>query len=79
MAVVIGFQKKLGATEPRLQPTTVVCHWSISPDRGMGRLLQLDTVGSKQRQNPGKQSQTLQFTVESARELMRILTNEFKL
>jgi hypothetical protein len=76
MAVVIGFEKKLNAREPTLQPTTVVCHWSISRNRG---LLQLDTFGSKERQIPGKQSQTLQLTVETARELMRILRDEFRL
>jgi hypothetical protein len=76
MAVVIGFQKKLNAREPTPQPTNVVCHWSISPNRG---LLQLDTFGSDERQIPGKQSQTLQLTVETARELMRILRDEFKL
>ncbi len=75
MAVVTGFQKKLNAREPTLQPTTVVCHWSISSDRG---LLQLDTFGSNERQIPGKQSQTLQLTTQTARELMRILRDEFK-
>ena len=76
MAVVIGFQKKQSETEPRLQPTEVVCHWSISLGGG---LLQLDTFGSKKRQVPGKPSQTLQLTVETARELMRILKDEFGL
>jgi len=51
----------------------VVCHWSAAND-----LLQLSTYGSEEREIPGKTSQTLQFTRESAAQLFRILKEEFK-
>jgi hypothetical protein len=72
MAVVIGFTR-----HPRnlagLHPTQVVCHWSA----GNG-LLQLSTYGSGNREMPGKTSQTLQFTRETAAQLFLILKEEFK-
>jgi hypothetical protein len=72
MAVVTGFTR-----HPRnpasLYPTQVICHWSV----GNG-LLQLATYGSDDREMPGKTSQTLQFTRESAAQLFRIMKEEFK-
>jgi hypothetical protein len=41
-------------------------------------LLQLSTYGSEEREIPGKTSQTLQFTRESAAQLYRILKEEFE-
>jgi hypothetical protein len=40
-------------------------------------LLQIDTYGSAVRQNPGKQSQTIQLDRESASQLYIILRDEF--
>jgi hypothetical protein len=77
MAVVIGFEKVIGRKSNR-HPTDVICYWSILPSSEGGPLLQLDTRGSNTRTNPGKQSQTLQFTADGARELLRILRNEFE-
>jgi hypothetical protein len=48
------------------------------PDQGSGSILQIDTVGSKDRELPGKQSQTLQLTTNSARQLYQILKAEFQ-
>jgi hypothetical protein len=76
MAIVTGFEKVTGK-KPRLHPTEVICYWSILPDRGSGSLLQIDTVGSTDREMPGKQSQTLQLTADSARQLYQILKTEF--
>ena len=76
MAIVTGFEK-LTTKKPRLHPTEVICYWSILPDQGFGLLLQIDTVGSKDREIPGKQSQTLQLNVNSAHELYQILKTEF--
>jgi hypothetical protein len=75
MAVITGFERVM--KRPRLHPTEVVCYWSILLDRESGPLLQIDTVGSKSREIPGKQSQTLQLTAEGARQLFHILKAEF--
>ena len=40
-------------------------------------LIQIDTYGSKGRQNPGKQSQTIQLDRESAYQLCALLKKEF--
>jgi hypothetical protein len=77
MAIVTGFEK-VTVKKPRVHPTEVVGYWSILPDQGSGSILQIDTVGSKDRELPGKQSQTLQLTTNSARELYQILKAEFQ-
>jgi hypothetical protein len=77
MAIVTGFEK-VTAKKPRLHPTEVICYWSILPDQGSGSLLRIDTVGSKDREIPGKQSQTLQLTADIARQLYQILKTEFR-
>ena len=65
--------------QPKTQPTHVVCHWSVLyGDNGNASLLQFDTRGSDAREKPEKQSQTLQLTRESAKELFEILKAEFK-
>ncbi|MCR9220458.1 MAG: methionyl-tRNA formyltransferase [Alphaproteobacteria bacterium] len=46
---------------------------------GGKKVLQIDSYGSDQRQAPGKKSQSLQFTEETAAELMRILRDEMGL
>jgi hypothetical protein len=76
MAIVTRFEK-VTTRKPRLHPTQVVCYWSILRDQGSKLLLQLDTVGSKDREMPGKQSQTLQLTADGARDLYEILKTEF--
>lgn len=43
------------------------------------RYVQIDTFGSRDRQIPGKVSQSLQFDRETARNLVDILTREFSL
>jgi hypothetical protein len=60
------------------QPTEVVCLFS-SANVGGKRIVQLDTLGSKDRENPGKQSQTLQIDEARAVELIAILKSEFRL
>lgn len=62
----------------KLQPTTVDCHYSVG-ESGEKLLLQLDTFGSKDRENPGKQSQTLQLDEAGARVLIALLKAEFEI
>ena len=76
MAVVDRFEHD--QKKPKTQPTIVVCHWSIlHTDTGKASLLQIDTRGSEERERPEKQSQTLQFTRESAKQSFDILKAEF--
>jgi len=49
----------------------------FSFERDGKRLLQIDTTGRETRENPGKQSQTLQLDEVSAKELYSILRTEF--
>lgn len=42
-----------------------------------GRLLQLDTYGSNERQMPGKTSQSIQLDEAAARDLVRVLLKAF--
>lgn len=58
------------------QPTQVVAIVKIDTD-GSVPIVQIDTVGSEERQNPGKQSQTIQFGKESAKELFDIFKETY--
>lgn len=78
LALIEGF-RRAAAGRPKLHPTRVTCFWSVLPDEGLGVLLQMDTRGSDDRANPGKQSQTLQLDAAGAKELIRILKVEFNL
>ena len=77
MAFISAFRRGNRDTV-KLQPTEVECHYSVGRSGGK-LLLQLDTFGSKDRDNPGKQSQTLQMDEERARALIMLLRSEFKL
>jgi hypothetical protein len=77
MAFIQSFRRGNRASV-RLQPTQVECHYSVGKSGGK-TLLQLDTFGSKDRENPGKQSQTLQLDEERARVLIQLLRSEFKI
>jgi hypothetical protein len=75
MAVVRTLQRK-AMTSGRRQPSEVDCEWSIVRDDRIP-LLQLDTYGLDSRQNPGKQSQTIQLPREQALQLAKIVTEQF--
>ncbi|MBB4020902.1 MULTISPECIES: hypothetical protein [Actibacterium] len=57
-------------------PTQLVCKYMVGERDGM-KVLQLNSYGSDDRDMPGKLSQTLQFSEESARQLYQILHAEF--
>ena len=74
MAVVTRIERddrSLGA-----HPTRLVAKYIVA-ERDGKRVLQLNSYGSDERHVPGKLSQTLQFTEESAQQLYRILRAEF--
>lgn len=58
------------------QPTIVKCVWRVFDHNGV-RYLQLDTLGSSGRRNPGKQSQTIQLNRDAASQLLTLLANAF--
>lgn len=59
----------------KLHPSEVVCH--VYADPSVPSIVQMDTLGSEKRKNPGKQSQTLQFSEDSARQLVVMLKRAF--
>jgi hypothetical protein len=52
----------------------IVEHFETQDNR---TVLQIDTRGSEERENPGKQSQTLQLGEEAARQLFNILKRTY--
>jgi hypothetical protein len=63
----------------RMQPTQVIAHAKVFTAEDGAPVLQIDTLGSPERKNPGKQSQTLQFGREAAEQLFAILQQTFNL
>jgi hypothetical protein len=59
-----------------LHRTHLVARYMVAEVEG-GRLFQINSYGSDDRQIPGKLSQTLQFTEDSAHQLYRALKAEF--
>jgi hypothetical protein len=76
MPVVTQF-KRVETTRSAKQPTDVVATYKIVTTQDGKSLFQVDTGGSKSRQNPGKQSQTFQLTRESAKELWNLLGSHY--
>jgi len=77
---VMAFVKELLHSDHRplrIQPTQVVCRFSVDEIAAGQRVIQLDTHGSDQREIPGKVSQTLQLDEARARHLWEILGREF--
>ena len=70
--------EKVETTSGSRQPTEVTAKYKIVPVEDGESLFQIDTGGSADRQNPGKQSQTLQLSRESAKELWTLLGNHFR-
>lgn len=88
MIVLIGAASELGGTMARVtsfeQVTAerdsvhrpVSCGWRVVSVSGV-RLLQLDTYGSEDRENPGKLSQSLQLDETAAVALMVVIRRAF--
>jgi hypothetical protein len=75
MTLIVGFAQSV-LKHPQTHRTQVVCYWSLISE-GQARLIQLDTRGSADRQNPDRQSQTIQLDRRAAQEPVRPLTKEF--
>lgn len=76
MAIVTRFEKVQGAG--RLHPTQVVAKVKTFGDASKAPIVQIDTMGSNDREIPGKLSQTIQLTEDSARQLYEILRDAYR-
>ena len=77
MAWVSSIQKSKGTG--KLQPTQVIAHVKVLQVEGGATIVQIDTHGSTDRANPGKQSQTIQFGRETGQQLCKILQDTYGL
>ena len=75
MATITKFRR--GDREPKKQRTDVVGLYLVGYEGETANLLQIDTFGSEERMSPGKQSQTIQLTPDTAFELYKIIGREF--
>ena len=75
MAWVVSFEKKEG--NGRRQPTDVIAYIKVFDTVDGLPIVQIDTGGSSDRENPGKQSQTLQLGREAAEQLYRFLQDTY--
>jgi hypothetical protein len=73
MAWIKNFEKRVG--KGKLQPSQVVVKiFGLTDGRPV---VQIDTNGSADRANPGKQSQTIQLGRDAAKELFDILKGTY--
>ena len=75
MAWIKNFETRDG--RGKLQPSQVVGLIKIFDATVGDPIVQIDTNGSADRANPGKQSQTIQLSREAARELFNILRRTY--
>jgi hypothetical protein len=75
MAWIASIEKSEGGG--KLQPTQVIAHVKIFHVEGGTPIIQIDTHGSTGRENPGKQSQTIQFGRDVAQQLSKILKDTY--
>ena len=75
MPLITSFERK-ETKEGKLQPTQVIAEYKVF-ERDGKRVFQIDTGGSSNRENPGKQSQTIQLSEESGRVLWRLLKDTY--
>jgi hypothetical protein len=75
MAWITSFERKAGSG--KLHPTQLVAHVKVFRTEGDLPIIQIDTLGSEDREKPHKQSQTIQIGEESARQLYLILKETY--
>jgi hypothetical protein len=61
----------------KIQPTNLIAHAKVFQTDGQTTVLQLDTYGSADRKLLNKQSQTLQFGRDAAKQLYEILRTTY--
>ena len=75
MALIANIEKH-EVESPRVHDS-LNCTYSVFTSTEGQKYLQLNTFGSPVRQNPGKQSQTMQLNETAAKQLVKILVQEF--
>ncbi len=76
MAFVKSLEKDLERRVNSAHPTQLVCRYFAGEDTS-NPIIQINSYGSQDRQNPDKLSQTLQFDNQSAHELFNALHEIF--
>lgn len=81
MAWIVKLEIERKPIAGRRQPTDVVARVKVlePAEEFASPIVQIDTFGSDERQNPGKQSQTLQLGREAAGELVVLLKDVYDL
>jgi hypothetical protein len=77
MAWVTSFERKAG--KGKTQPTQLIAYVKVFESEGQTQVVQIDTHGSNDRKYPRKQSQTLQFGEEAAKQLYEIIRDTYHL
>ncbi len=77
MAYVSSMEPSDPKRRPAVHPTSTRCLYSIFEGPSKERYLQLDTAGSKDREFPGKISQSIQFDRQMAGQLFELLQRAF--
>src|SRR3954447_8986370 len=75
MALVTSLEQNAKARQSVHRPTR--CLWAIVEGPARERYLQLDTVGSENREMPDKVSQSIQFDRQAAGQLLQLLQRTF--
>lgn len=71
MALVTQIKKDVKSRNTVHKPTECKCY--IFEDKLGNKILQLDTMGSEDREVPGKVSQSIQFNADAIEQLKKIL------
>lgn len=75
MALVTNFDKGFKNRHSIHKKTE--CSYFIVYDKTGKKYLQLETIGSDDREMPGKVSQSIQFSPEAIKQLKELLSKEF--
>ena len=75
MALIHNIQKGFKSRDNIHKKTE--CTYFIVYDKLGKKYLQLDTYGSDDRENPGKVSQSLQFSPDALKQLKEVLSKQF--
>lgn len=75
MTLITSFERKHGTG--KLHPTKLVGYVKVIESDSHPPIVQIDTLGSEEREKPNKQSQTIQMGKESAHQLFLILKETY--
>jgi hypothetical protein len=76
MAWITSIERKEGTG--KIQPSQLVAYAKIFETLDQTTVFQIDTYGSSDREFPNKQSQTLQFGRETAKQLYELLRDTYQ-